>query len=197
MSRSHSNRASFKIDSLLAEKLRSKQSNSPFLGQHMTIMFQGYFDRLHTTVIDPGSTQVANINNTSGMKGNKTTKGFEVYLLKVTTQRKQRKESQLTRLGSVEVAHNPPEVLLEEKDAIFPTISLDTELLDVSGPPSNQFLLVKSIPSGIGKDELQPQLNAELMILDKLGRCLLTEGDYQLSLQEALSRKYMPAAIKL
>lgn len=183
MSRTHKRRSSFKIDSLLAEKLKSAKATRSCLGNFMTIMFQGFFDRAQTP---PANALLPATNNndhlevsTLPMAAHKTAH-LEVLLMKVS--QKKRKESSSTvfkQIGVVEIPLNPTEDLWDVASAKFATVSLNTDLLDPADGPVTQIVVFRMQNS---KDHLY---SSELMIYDKMGRCLLSEGEYQLSLQEA------------
>lgn len=227
MSRTHKRRASFKIDSLLAQKLNEHKAASSCFGNNMTIMFQGYFDRYQsasattatattnqnataavakTTNVTTTTPSTApqhlnnNNNNNNGDPAKPSMKiRVEVLLLKIA--QKKRKESSSTSLkpiGVVEIPLNPPEQAWDESAAKFPTLSLGTELLDPADGPVTQILVFRSqpvvpaLPPTTIKQEDPQHFTSELMIFDKIGRCLLTEGEYQLSLQEVL---VSPAAV--
>lgn len=207
MSRTHKSRATFKIDSLLADKLKANRAACSCFGDNMTIMFQGYFDRFQSTITATPNTTAPIINNTAhsitnnsnNINNNNTNNNtakirVEVLLLKIA--QKKRKDSSSTsikQIGVVEIAHNPPEQQWDTIDAKFPTISLNTDLLDPADGPCTQIVVFRTQPVGGSVLKEDPQnYTSELMLFDKTGRCLLTDGEYQLSLQEAVATSPLP-----
>lgn len=203
MSRTHKRRATFRIDSLLAEKMkRTKKPDCSCFGNNMTIMFQGYFDRFqsnNTTTATTNNTAPAiitnNNNNNNNHLANKPTAKVRVEVLLLKIAQKKRRENPATtikQIGVVEIPQNPPEHLWEANDLKFPAISLGADLLDPADGPCTQIVAFRTQPvketmtTTMDHHQMPGGCSAELMLFDKLGRCLLTEGEYQLSLQEAL-----------
>lgn len=188
MSRTHKSRSTFKIDSLLGEKLKTKTVSSNCFGNNMTIMFQGYFDRC-TSTASPNANNTAQVNNLNNNNNNhqpmKTNAKIRVEVLLLKIAQKKRKDSSSTsvkQIGVVEIPQNPPEHSWEANDAKFPTISLNTALLDPSDSACTQIVCFRT--QSTTKDE--QNYSSELMMFDKMGKCLLTDGEYQLSLQESI-----------
>lgn len=175
MSRSNKKRETFKVDSLLNEKLKSLKSNSCF-GDFMTMVFGGFVDKSQ-----------ANSNEIRDSLAKLTDKvNVEVILLKIAhKKRKESSSSILNQIGAVEVEVNPKEG--PESGHKQPVVSLSTELFDADDGPVTQMVLFR-IQTLMPKQENQI-FSSELMIFDKLGRCLLTEGEYQLTLQELVPKQ--------
>lgn len=182
MSRDHKQRNTYKVDSLLADKLKATKSRSCY-GNFMTIMIQGLFGPIQSSPIL--TTAPATPPEDVVLP---QTIHIEVLLLKIS--QKKRKESSSTSLKHIctlEVDLNPTEPIWDQAGELFPTVSIDTELLDFEDGPVTQMVLFKTKPL-MPKMELNQIYSSELMIFDKSGRCLLTEGEYQLSLQEVLAQ---------
>lgn len=230
MSRSHKTRNSFKIDSMLNQKmnkLRNDKANGISLtGEYLTVLFLGFFDKHEAggqSGDDPmdGSNKQQQLVGDHGENGTAKTVQVETVLLKISHNKRKDIASALMQVavGKSEVMVNPVEKPSDDK---VPTISIATESFSsvgvnqVAGPQLSFLLLFRvhihtsgggngycSISNGNdsyengGSDE-EPSAKrqkisgttklygAELVIYDKYGRCLLKEGDYELTVQEIL-----------
>ncbi|XP_055693341.1 polycomb protein Su(z)12 [Lutzomyia longipalpis] len=159
MSRTHKRRSTFKIDSLLTEKLKSiKRANCP--DDYLSMVFLGFFER----AVDSSSALACESVR------------VETILLKIS--HKKRKESSSSVLKTLGVSEVTVGSSVSQK---VPVLSLSTDMFDSEEGQVTHILLFR-VQTLSGKDS---QLyGTELMIFDKYGRCLLTEGEYQLTLQE-------------
>uniref|UniRef100_A0A8D8HYR3 Polycomb protein Su(Z)12 n=1 Tax=Culex pipiens TaxID=7175 RepID=A0A8D8HYR3_CULPI len=226
MSRSHKTRNSFKIDSMLNQKmnkLRNDKANGISLtGEYLTVLFLGFFDKRDQQTVgdDPMDGSKVPAQQDHGENGAKTVQ-VETVLLKVSHNKRKDIASALMQVavGKSDVLVNPVEKPADDK---VPTISIATESFSsvgvnqVAGPQLSFLLLFRvhmhtsgggngfcpisngsdSYENG-GSDE-EPSakrqkisgstklFGTELIIYDKYGRCLLKEGDYELTVQEIL-----------
>lgn len=216
MSRSHKTRNTFKIDNMLGQKmnkLRSDKANGISLtGEYLTVLFLGFFDKQPggQSGDDPmdGSNKVE--------AGSAKTVQVETVLLKVSHNKRKDIASALMQVavGKSEVMVNPVEKVEEDKVPTI-SIATDSfssvGINQVAGPQLSFLLLFRvhmhtsgggngycpiSCENG-GSDEEPPSkrqkisgstklFGTELIIYDKYGRCLLKEGDYELTVQEIL-----------
>ncbi|XP_014609982.1 PREDICTED: polycomb protein suz12-B isoform X1 [Polistes canadensis] len=192
MSRSHKSRRGFKIDTIL-EKLTSKNMEEQILGVrgYMTLTFLGFYDKKIEASQDPVK--------------------VETLLLKICHKKRKDVSSPIMQVsvGTSEVPINPLE---NQPPPKAPTISIPNEsftinnghlaktymlLLRVYCTSNNSCLIhscdleepaqkrrkssAGSIKSGSEEVKLY---GSELIVYDKHNRCLLTDGDYELGLQE-------------
>lgn len=193
MSRSHKSRRGFKVDSLL-DRVLAKRNEIPstILAGYMTLTFLGFYDK--TLESHSQSAQV------------------ETLLLKIC--HKKRKDSsapiQQVSFGMAEVPINPSD---ETPPPLASTVSIPTESFSLSnGPLVKSYILLlraqcmSTSSSTINADnDEEPALKrrksnshtvlkqpyetsklycSELIVYDKHNRCLLTDGDYELGLQD-------------
>ncbi|GAB1861035.1 Polycomb protein Suz12 [Camponotus japonicus] len=192
MSRSHKSRRGFKIDTIL-DKLLAKKKQEQNLGVrgYMTLTFLGFYDKRVEISQDPVK--------------------VETLLLKICHKKRKDVSSPIMQVsvGTSEVPINPSESQPPPK---APTISIPNEsfslnnghiaktymlLLRVYCMSNNGCLITncdleepaqKRRKSSTGSiktagDEVK-QYGSELTVYDKHNRCLLTDGEYELGLQE-------------
>lgn len=218
MSRSHKTRNTFKIDSMLAQKMnkmRNDKANGMSLsGEYLTLLFLGFFDK--TQIDDPMDTT----RKADHGEYPSNTVQVETILLKISHNKRKDITSALMQVavGKSEVPLNPMEKSAEEK---IPAISIATDSFSsigvnqVTGPQLSFLLLFRvhmhavntngfcAVTNGIdlydnGASDDEPSakrqkvtattklFSTELIIFDKYGRCLLKEGEYELTVQEML-----------
>ncbi|XP_015517964.1 polycomb protein suz12-B isoform X2 [Neodiprion pinetum] len=192
MSRSHKSRRAFRIDTILdGLTLKNNQGQNPGVRGYMTLTFLGFYDKKVETTQEPVK--------------------VETLLLKIC--HKKRKDVSLpimqVSVGTSEVPINPSE---DQPPPKAPTISIPNESFSLSNGHivktymlllrvycmSNNSCLIsncdldepaqkrrKSINGSIknGGEEIK-LYGSELIVYDKHNRCLLTDGDYELGLQE-------------
>lgn len=192
MSRSHKPRLNFKVDSLL-DKVLKRQTNSPLMGLsgYMNITFLGFYDKS----ID-SSSYVARA---------------ETLLLKLS--HKKRKDSSAPTMqlsfGTADILVNPSEN--QQSPGLVPSVSIEMKSFGLpSGPLSKSYILLLRVQCNpaqvVSADDEEPPskrrksissnasnirafedskvYGSELVIYDKHNRCLLTDGDYEVMLQE-------------
>ncbi|XP_029161266.1 polycomb protein suz12-B [Nylanderia fulva] len=192
MSRSHKSRRGFKVDTIL-DKLLAKKKQEQNLGVRgfMTLTFLGFYDKRVEMSQDPVK--------------------VETLLLKICHKKRKDVSSPIMQVsvGTSEVPINPSESQPPQK---APTISIPNEsfslnnghiaktymlLLRVYCMSNNGCLITncdleepaqKRRKSSTGSiktagDEVK-QYGSELTVYDKHNRCLLTDGEYELGLQE-------------
>lgn len=184
MSRSHSSRSSFKIDNMLKDKInkQNEKTVSQFLGDYMTLMFMGFHDKSLGESVK-GAVKV------------------ETILLKLSHKKRKDSASALMQatVGTSNVEINPIE---NENQNKIPVVSVPVESFKPLGGPMNRssilllrvetqsdnlIVLDSSDPPPAKRMKTSSILyGAELVIFDKQGRCLLTEGDYVLALEEIM-----------
>ncbi|KAF5303374.1 hypothetical protein FQR65_LT08287 [Abscondita terminalis] len=185
MSRSNKLRFNFKVDSLL-ENITSRQKEAPMINfpGFMNITFLGFYDKT--------------------LESHACVAQVEMFLLKLS--HKKRKDSSAPMMqvsvGTAEVVINPSENNLPP---LAPSISVSTESFSVPGGPlAKSYILllrVRCLPNS-SNDEDEPLIKrrksisnnrvfdepklygSELVVYDKHNRCLLTDGDYEVYLQE-------------
>lgn len=184
MSRSHTSRISYKVDDMLKEKLKKQNSNekfnTQFLGEFMTIMFMGFYDKSLDESIN-GSVQV------------------ETMVLKLSHKKRKISSSTLIQatVGTSSVAINPS----DKNHNKMPVVSVPAESFKPLGGSMNRsshilLLHVETYDDNlINSDSNEPSAKrvnsskvygAELVIFDKQNRCLLTNGEYALALEEII-----------
>ncbi|KAG7205440.1 hypothetical protein KM043_007432 [Ampulex compressa] len=192
MSRSHKSRRGFKIDTIL-EKLVSKNNQEENLGfrGYMTLTFLGFYDKKVEVSQDPVK--------------------VETLLLKICHKKRKDVSSPIMQVsvGTSEVPINPCE---NQPPPKAPTISIPNESFSLNnGHVAKTYMLLlrvycmsntgclihncdleepaqkrrKSSTGSIktGGEEVK-LYGSELIVYDKHNRCLLTDGDYELGLQE-------------
>ncbi|EAT39636.1 AAEL008578-PA [Aedes aegypti] len=199
MSRSHKTRNVFKIDSMLAQKMnkmRNDKANGLSLtGEYLTLLFLGFFDQIQDDSMSDDQ-KMGDMSENSGK-----TVQVETVLLKISHNKRKDISSALMQVavGKSEVMVNPVEKVAEDK---VPTISIATEsfssvgINQVAGPQLSFLLLFRVHMHCRSDDEPSSKrqklsgtnklFGTELIIYDKYGRCLLKEGDYELTVQEIL-----------
>lgn len=186
MSRNHQRRKTFKIDDILATiEARERKSNGLVLpNKYLTLLFSGFHHKqLEEVEQDQGHVKV------------------DVILVKnAHNKRKETSTAIPTVVGSVDVMVNPHEISLGCSK--IPAISISGEKFDTSSPsPAAHTLIfrIEHCPSNIltenGKDD-QPSkklkqnsksFSVGLSVTDKV-KCLLTEGEYDLTAQEDVNK---------
>ncbi|XP_058458793.1 polycomb protein suz12-B isoform X2 [Malaya genurostris] len=222
MSRSHKSRNTFKIDTMLAQKMNKmrndKASGISLTGEYLTLLFLGFFDKTQDDDIANGIKSKIEPSEICSK-----TVQVETVLLKISHNKRKDISSALMQvaIGKSDVTVNPTEM---PSDGKVPTISIATESFSsvgvnqVTGPQLSFLLLFRvhmhtsggngycAIANSIdaydngGSDE-EPAakrqkisgttklFGTELIIFDKYGRCLLKEGDYELTVQEILPQQ--------
>ncbi|CAD6239449.1 GSCOCG00008693001-RA-CDS [Cotesia congregata] len=192
MSRSHKTRCGFRVKSIL-EKLMARNSieQNPEIHGYMTLTFLGFYDKK--------------------IEGPQDAVKVETLLLKICHKKRKDVTSPTMQVsfGTSEVPINPSE---DHPPPTAPTISISNEsfsldnghvaktymlLLRVYCMSNNSCLLNncdldaepaqkrrKSSPGSYKCGEQVKLYGSELIVYDKHNRCLLTDGDYELSLQE-------------
>ncbi|KAL3275849.1 hypothetical protein HHI36_020590 [Cryptolaemus montrouzieri] len=180
MSRTHKSRKTFKIDEML-EKITKAKENNVIQPGFINITFLSFNDRKYERQGD--------------------TAEVETILLKIS--HKKRKESSAPcmqiSLGTAEVPINPPNELFPTTAS---TISIPTEKFNTNGGPlaKSHILLFRLKIRGINdkseetepvckKNKLDENVNsqiygAELTVYDKHNRCYLSDGDYDIIVQD-------------
>ncbi|XP_032664577.1 polycomb protein suz12-B isoform X1 [Odontomachus brunneus] len=202
MSRSHKARRGFKVDMIL-EKLISKNNQEQNLGLpgYMTLTFLGFYDKRVEISQDPVKVETLLLKICHKKRKDVSSPIMQVSLMSLEN---------TVPIGTSEVPINPSETQPPTK---APTISIPNEsfslnnghvaktytlLLRVYCMSNNGCLMhncdleepaqkrrkssTGSIKTG-GGDEVK-QYGSELIVYDKHSRCLLTDGDYELGLQE-------------
>ncbi|XP_018320290.1 polycomb protein Su(z)12 isoform X2 [Agrilus planipennis] len=189
MSRSNKARSSFKVDSILQKVSQKQKGNTLFgLPSFINVTFLGFFDK----TLDSSSHVVQ----------------VETSILKLSY--KKRKDSSWPTMqvpyGSVEVVINPSDTHLPP---LAPAVSIPTDLFTSNGGATAKsyilLLRVRCIPSSSSSEpEDEPVIKrrksisnlngrsfeetklygSELVVYDKHNRCLLTDGDYEVVMQE-------------
>lgn len=185
MSRSHKTRRGFKVDSLL-EKITSRQNNFPLtvMPGYMNLTFLGFYDK----TLDYNA-RIAQV---------------ETFVVKLSHKKRKDSAAPLMQVscGTAEILINPAEQDLPPQ---APTVSIPTESFTLSnGPLAKSFILLLRVKFLQDKNTLdgdEPVLKkrkssnllfeiesklygSELIIYDKHNRCLLSNGDYEVVLQE-------------
>lgn len=191
MSRSHKSRRGFKVDSLL-EKITSRQKDFPLsvMPGYMNLTFLGFYDK----TLDYNA-RIAQV---------------ETFVVKLSHKKRKDSSAPLMQVscGTAEVLINPSE---QDLPPLAPTVSIPTESFCVSnGPHAKSFILLLRVKfvqekGAINDNEDEPVLKkrksngnllyeesklygSELIIYDKHNRCLLSNGDYEVVLQEVTSQ---------
>lgn len=189
MSRTHKNRRGFKVDSIL-ERVKRNQ-NTPQLSGYMTLTFLGFYDKKGDTHEEPVK--------------------VETLLLKICHKKRKDVSSPVSTLsvGTCHVPYNPSE---DKPPATAPAISISADNFCQSNghivKSYHLLLRVGSVTSNIltpnGELDSEPpqkkrkcvktasgedigawhQYGTDLIIYDKQNRCLLSDGDYELLLEE-------------
>ncbi|KAI4471537.1 polycomb group protein [Holotrichia oblita] len=194
MSRSHKARNGFKINSLL-EKVISRQKDFSTLPGYMNITFLGFYDKNIDVSVD-----VVQV---------------ETVLVKISHKKRKDSSSPLMEVsfGTAEVIANPTDQQLPN---LAPTVSVPTESFNTSsGPVAKSYVLllrVRNVHNNINSNENEEEPTpkrrksngsttclgesklyaSELVVYDKHNRCLLTDADYELVLQEVTNNKNSP-----
>lgn len=182
MSRGHKSRRTFKVDTLL-EKITAKQDASSIQPGFINITFLGFAEK--------------------SLENNAEIAQVEIILLKIS--HKKRKDSSAPSmqmsLGTADIPLNPSD------PQTAPTISISTETFNPSnGPLAKSYIFlfrVKILTEMAISDGEEPVLKkqrkngsfealdkmyyAELTVYDKFNRCYLSDGDYEIILQDVAS----------
>lgn len=146
MSRLHKNRNTFKIDTMLAQKMnkmRNDKVNGLLLtGEYLTLLFLGFYDQSH------GNNKADDKKNGDLDENGAKTVQVETVLLKISHNKRKDISSALMQVavGKSEVVVNPMEKLADDK---VPTISIATESFSsvgvnqVAGPQLSFLLLFR------------------------------------------------------
>ncbi|PNF35214.1 Polycomb protein suz12-B [Cryptotermes secundus] len=191
MSRSHKHRKGFKVDCLLDRiNMKNREMQPGNLEGYMTLTFLGFYDKKVDTHQEPVK--------------------VETLLLKICHKKRKDVSSPIMQMsvGISEVPINPSE---DHPPPKAPTISIPTESFNLSnGHLVKSYVLllrVSCISNGLlmsnGDGDTEPAqkrrkssgpvkglledtklFGSELIVYDKHNRCLLTDGDYELVLQE-------------
>lgn len=191
MSRSHKLRNGFNMDNML-NKITSRQRDNPISGlpAFMNITFLGFFNNL----VDPNLRVVQ----------------VEMFLLNISHKKRKDSSSPMMRMsvGKVEIVVNPT---TDNSTSLVPSISISRESFSLPGGPlAKSYILLLNVSclpeqasnSTDGEEPIAKRrksiLNAdkfydmqdskfyvsELTVYDKHNRCVLTDGDYDVYLQE-------------
>ncbi|KAJ9575928.1 hypothetical protein L9F63_007240, partial [Diploptera punctata] len=191
MSRSHKHRKGFKVDCLLDKlNMKNRELQPGNLEGYMTLTFLGFYDKKVDTHQEPVK--------------------VETLLLKICHKKRKDVSSPIMQMtvGVSEVPINPSE---DHPPPKAPTISISTESFNLSnGHLVKSYVLllrVSCMSNGLlmsnGDVDTEPAqkrrkssgplknpmeetklFGSELIVYDKHNRCLLTDGDYELVLQE-------------
>ncbi|XP_021916525.1 polycomb protein suz12-B isoform X2 [Zootermopsis nevadensis] len=191
MSRSHKHRKGFKVDCLLDRiNMKNREIRPGNLEGYMTLTFLGFYDKKVDTHQEPVK--------------------VETLLLKICHKKRKDVSSPIMQMtvGTSEVPINPSE---DHPPPKAPTISIPTESFNLSnGHLVKSYVLllrVSCMSNGLlmpnGDVDMEPAqkrrkssgplkgtveetklFGSELIVYDKHNRCLLTDGDYELVLQE-------------
>ncbi|ERL90724.1 hypothetical protein D910_08071, partial [Dendroctonus ponderosae] len=187
MSRTNKSRVNFRLDSLL-QKVTDRKENAFIQPGYINLTFLGF--------------------NNASMQGDCDYAQVETILLKIS--HKKRKDSSATSmqitLGTAEVPINP---LDGHMPLTAPTISIPTESFSSgNGPLVKSFMLVfkvKVVVDGEPTDTEEPNAkrrkstnepsnmkiySAELTVYDKHNRCYLSDGDYDIVVQDYAQAVY-------
>lgn len=181
--RTNKSRHGFKVDSLLEKTAKLRDFPSALPG-YMNLTFLGFYDK--------------------NIDANVPAVQVEAVLVEIS--HKKRKDSSAPLMefsfGTVEVVVNPPD---DQLPPLAPTISVRTEAFAPTnnGPaPAKSYVLllrVRNLPAVKEEEEPaakrrksdlleEPKLYvSELVVYDKHNRCLLSDADYELGLQEVAS----------
>lgn len=188
MSRSHAKRSKFQIDNILAAKIKNIDRIAGFPNDYMTLMFSGFFD--HTL-----SEDVKNLVQ------------VETILLKISHKKRKDNLSDMSHvvLGVMNIEINPTDNKIG-----FPTVNIPTESIKPTGHHNETFMLVfkiQTFPFNVHSGNVSEELTykkfkantklyaSELIIFDKNGRCVLTEGEYALCLDEIHNIRQPPSKV--
>ncbi|XP_053594870.1 polycomb protein suz12-B isoform X2 [Microplitis demolitor] len=192
MSRSHKTRCGFRVKSILEKLMLKNSGQNPEVHGYMTLTFLGFYDKKIEVSQDPVK--------------------VETLLLKICHKKRKDVTSPIMQVsvGTSEVPINPSE---DHPPPKAPTISIPNEsfsldnghvaktymlLLRVYCMSNNNSCLIsncdldtepaqkrrKSSPGNYKCGEQVKLYGSELIVYDKHNRCLLTDGDYELGLQE-------------
>ncbi|XP_046433852.1 polycomb protein suz12-B isoform X1 [Neodiprion pinetum] len=197
MSRSHKSRRAFRIDTILdGLTLKNNQGQNPGVRGYMTLTFLGFYDKKVETTQEPVKVETLLLKIC-----HKKRKDVSLPIMQ--------NGSAHVSVGTSEVPINPSE---DQPPPKAPTISIPNESFSLSNGHivktymlllrvycmSNNSCLIsncdldepaqkrrKSINGSIknGGEEIK-LYGSELIVYDKHNRCLLTDGDYELGLQE-------------
>lgn len=191
MSRIHKSRCNFKVDNVL-DKVLVKQKENPMMSLpgYMNITFLGFYDK--------------------ALDSNACAAQVETFLLKISHKKRKDSSSPMMQVsvGTSEIVINPSENNLPP---LAPSISISTESFSLPGGPlAKSYILllrVRCLPTQlqINENDEEPTIKrrksiannvsmrmfedskvygSELVVYDKHNRCLLTDGDYEVFLQE-------------
>lgn len=178
--RTNKSRHGFKVDTLLEKMTRLRDFPSMLPG-FMNLTFLGFYDK--------------NIDS------NIPAVQVEAVLVEISHKKRKDSSSALMEFsfGTVDVVVNPPE---DQLPPLAPTISVRTDtFISSNGPLAKSYVLLLKVRNLQVKEEDEP-LNkrrksilmedsklyvSELVVYDKHNRCLLSDADYELVLQEVAS----------
>lgn len=191
MSRAHKPRRTFKVDTIL-EKVTSRQKDFPLsvMPGYMNLTFLGFYDK----TLDYNA-RIAQV---------------ETFLVKLSHKKRKDSSAPLMQVscGTAEVLINPSE---QDLPPLAPTVSIPTESFSITnGPLTKSFILLLRVrfvqdKTIISDNDDEPVLKkrksngnllfeesklygSELIIYDKHNRCLLSNGDYEVVLQEVTNQ---------
>ncbi|XP_063697232.1 polycomb protein suz12-A isoform X2 [Culicoides brevitarsis] len=192
MSRTHKKRKDFKIDSILGtvEAKERKINGLALPNKYLSLLFTGfYIKEIEEMQQNPGHVKV------------------EVILVKnAHNKRKETSAAVQTTIGSVVVAVNPSEIGVDRSK--IPAISIPVEQFDTNSPsPATHTLIFKieHCPEAFltnGMDDVKKMkmgykaYSVELFVTDKV-RCLLEDGEYDLTVQDVTNLNYKFSPKKL
>ncbi|XP_058792791.1 polycomb protein suz12-B isoform X2 [Phymastichus coffea] len=193
MSRSHKSRRDFRVNSILDMLIdKNAQALNAMMRRYMTLTFLGFYDKKLEAPQDPVK--------------------VETFLLKICHKKRKDVSSPTLQVsvGTSEVPINPSE---NQPPPKAPTISIPNESFSTNnGHVAKTYMLLLRVQSSSNNSCLTQNCDveepaqkrrkgtngvaikagnedtklygSELVVYDKHNRCLLTDGDYELSLQE-------------
>lgn len=196
MTRNHKAREGFKLESLLDQLSKARDQSSTTLPGFMNLTFLGFHDNKHSTNASTVQIEAALVRFSHSKRKDSTAPSLEVSY------------------GIADVAVNPLNYG-HDPEQLAPTISIPTDTFSLTGRPTvKSYMLVVSVNKEKAEDDVsfikqnpddEPALKrprksvppsagsdnrryvSELIVYDKYSRCLLTDADYELVLQEVSS----------
>lgn len=191
--RNNTGRSKFKVDGMLCQKMtkiKSEKLHETLLGDYITLMFMGFYDK--------------NLSEHLGVK-------VETILVKISHKKRKDSSSAIMQfsIGTSDVKINPDENNQNKISAV--SISADS-FKPIVGPMTRSYILllrVQTYPIPLATNNAGDEpankkfkghsklYGSELVIFDKHGRCLLTEGEYVLALEEIIQTPKQTSPKKL
>lgn len=175
LSRNNTNRSTFQIDNILMDKIKLQEKKCGLLNDYMSLIFISFLDKSFPT----------------------DAKNFvqvEIILLKISHKKRKDNVSDMshTIIGQLFLGVNN----LTMSNLKFPVANIGIDLFNPLEDLSRSYMLlfkVQTIPQTVNRyDDLIDTIKksntkvfaSELLIFDKFGKCLLTEGEYMVTLDE-------------